>query len=66
MTRSVPLVVMACILLAPMLRAQPAPTCEQWNTKEFFRIATVQDVTACLDAGTDVNARNGLGIGPSI
>ena len=62
MTRSGALVAMVCILLAPMLRAQPAPTCEQWNTENFFRVATVQDVTACLDAGAGVNARDGLGI----
>ena len=48
----------AIILLAPMLRAQPAPTCEQWNTEEFFRVATVDDVTVCLVAGADVAARD--------
>ncbi len=48
----------AGFLLAPMQRAQPAPTCEQWNTEEFFRVATVADVTACLDAGADVAARD--------
>ena len=48
----------AGVLLAPMQRAQPAPTCEQWNTEEFFRVATVADVTACLDAGADVAARD--------
>ena len=57
MTRSGALVAVACILLAPMLRALPAPTCEQWNTEEFFRAATVEDVTACLKAGSDVSAR---------
>ena len=32
-------------------------SCEQWNTEEFFRTATVEDVTACLAAGADVAAR---------
>ena len=64
MTRSGPLVATACILLAPILRAQPAPTCEQWNTEEFFRVATVEDVTACLDAGSDVSARTDEGYTP--
>ena len=64
MTRSGALVATACILLAPILRAQPAPTCEQWNTEEFFRVATVEDVTACLDAGSDVSARTDEGYTP--
>ena len=64
MTRSGPLVATACILLAPILRAQPAPTCEQWNTREFFRVASVEDVTACLDAGSDVSARAEEGYTP--
>ena len=48
----------AGILLAPVLRAQPAPTCEQWNTEEFFEAATVDHVTACLAASADVTARD--------
>ena len=48
----------AIMLLAPMLRAQRAPSCEQLNTEEFFQSATVADVTGCLDAGTDVAARD--------
>ena len=34
--------------------AQPAVDCSKWNTKKFFRKATVQDVTACLHAGVDL------------
>ena len=64
MTRSGPLVATAWVLLAPLLSAQPAPTCEQWNTEEFFRVATMQDVTACLDAGSDVSARTEDGYTP--
>ena len=64
MIRSAPLVATACVLLAPILSAQPAPTCEQWNTAAFFGVATVQDVTACLDAGSDVSARTEDGSTP--
>ena len=39
--------------------AQTAPNCEEWNTREFFETATVEDVTACLDAGADPIARDG-------
>ena len=35
----------------------PVPRCEEWNTEEFFRTATVDDVTACLAAGADLEAR---------
>ena len=42
----------------------PAPNCEEWNTGEFFETATVEDVTACLAAGADVAARDGLGYTP--
>ena len=64
MTRSGPLVAATCLLLAPLLSAQPAPTCERWNTVAFFRVATVQDVTACLDAGLNVSARTEDGYTP--
>ena len=45
-----------CLLLA----AGPASgaDCENWNTKEFFQTATPKAVTACLQAGADLNARN--------
>ena len=33
------------------------PYCERWNTSEFFRSATPVEVTTCLAAGADVNAR---------
>ena len=38
--------------------AQPVVDCKKWNTKKFFRKATVEDVTACLAAGADPKARN--------
>ena len=42
-------------LTAPQVSAQ-APNCKQWNTDEYFKTATVENVTACLVAGADVNA----------
>ena len=33
--------------------------CKQWNTKKYFRTATVEDVTACLDGGANLDARDG-------
>ena len=38
------------------LAAQSSPSCEHWNTAEFFKTATVEDVTACLAAGADPEA----------
>ena len=57
------------VLATPARAAQAAPNCEEWNTeewnaKEFFETATVEDVTACLAAGADVAARDGLGRTP--
>ena len=63
MTRSGLVVAVACVLLAPILRAQ-SPPCEQWNTAGFYRVATVEDVTACLDAGSDIAARSEDGYTP--
>ena len=37
--------------------AQPTVDCSTWNTREYFRKATLEDVTACLKAGGDPNAR---------
>ena len=45
-----------CFLLA----AGPASGagCENWNTKEFFKTATVKRVTTCLQAGADPKVRD--------
>ena len=40
------------------IAAQPMVDCKKWNSKKFFRKATVEDVTACINAGADPNARN--------
>lgn len=39
-------------------------SCEHWNTEVFARIATLEAWDACLDAGADVNARDGAGNSP--
>ena len=44
--------------------AQPVVDCRKWNTKKFFRKATVEEVTACIEAGVDLDARDGGGWGP--
>ncbi len=33
-----------------------AAGCHRWNTDMYFRAATLEEVTACLDSGADVNA----------
>ena len=38
---------------------QPAPDCGTWNTKKFFRKATVEEVTACINAASDLDAQDG-------
>ena len=35
--------------------------CADWNTSIFFRVAEVSDVTRCLQAGADPNARDNDG-----
>ena len=46
-------------LAADDLAAQlPGPGCDEWNTEVFFEAATVENVTACLEAGANVAARD--------
>ena len=52
------------LLATAALAAQAAPDCAAWHTREYFRTATAEEVTACLDSGADVNARDGFGIMP--
>ena len=47
-----------------VVAAQRTPSCEEWNTKEYFQTATVENVTACLDAGADPKARDYDGTRP--
>ncbi len=39
----------------PALAAQVS--CEEWNTEAFFKRASAEDVSRCLKAGVNVNAR---------
>ena len=47
---------------APVAESAAGPAqsadCEAWNTEAFFKTATPEDVTACLAAGADVEARD--------
>ena len=52
------------VLATPARAAQATPSCEEWNTKEYFQTATVENVTACLDAGADPMAPNAAGETP--
>ena len=45
------------LLVASTLVAQAGPACKQWNTREFFLTATVEEVTSCLAAGGDIEAQ---------
>ena len=51
------------VLTSPLLSAQ-APNCDQWNTEEYFKTATAEDVKACLAAGADPMAWNAAGEAP--
>ena len=47
----------ALALLGPSFAApQLLIDCEEWNTREFIRVATVADVKRCLRTGADPNA----------
>ena len=43
-------------LLGFFTQAQAAENCNGWGTEEYFKTATLEGVTACLDAGVDPNA----------
>ena len=45
------------------VQPESEPECSEWNTRAFFESATVEDVTECLRAGEDVNAREPRGQG---
>ena len=47
-----------------MNRAQVAVSCRGWDTKEYFKIATVDEVTACLDTGIDAQLKDESGVTP--
>ena len=62
MTASV--VVSVLLGFLTVVAAQRTPSCEEWNTKEYFQTATVENMTACLDAGADLEAREVDGVTP--
>ncbi len=47
-------------IAVPLLAQEEAASmgCELWNTEAFWKIATVLEVTDCLEAGTDPSARD--------
>ncbi|MDE0529190.1 MAG: ankyrin repeat domain-containing protein, partial [Truepera sp.] len=58
---------MRCLLVWGVLSlaAQAvAAGCAEWNTREFFESATLEQLEGCLDAGAEVNARDGGGFTP--
>ena len=58
------LTVVACLAFAFAAKPAIGADCDNWNTKEFFKIATVQKVTNCLQAGVDLHARDEHGQTP--
>ena len=50
--------------LALMNKMQMAVSCKGWDTEEYFKTATLEEVTACLDTGVDLNARDDAGATP--
>lgn len=40
------------------------PDCEDWNTREFFEVATASDVIRCLKPGAGANVRDQNGNTP--
>ena len=56
-----------CLWFASLLVATPAiaeVSCNAWNTVDFFESASAADVSRCLTAGADVNAKDGYGRQP--
>ena len=50
--------------LALMNKVQTAVSCKGWDTEDYFKTATLEEVTACLNAGVDLNERNDAGTTP--
>ena len=44
--------------------AAPVAGCADWNSIEFFVIATVEEIAGCLQRGADINARDHSGRTP--
>ena len=54
----------AAAVASPHLKSPAAANCAGWNTEDFFKTATPERVTNCLEAGADPNARNEMGFTP--
>ena len=52
-----PIAICVFLLVSAAALSTEAADCKDWNTKDFFKIATLDDVTRCLGAGADPNAR---------
>ena len=58
-------VCMSCALWLALAGAATARvSCADWNTKAFFENAAAVDVSRCLSAGADLEARDALGRTP--
>ena len=56
---------LSCALWLAVASAAPAqPSCDDWNTPAFFRLATAADVSRCLAGGADLEARDKYGRTP--
>ena len=51
-------------LLGFFTQAQTTDSCNGWDTEDYFKTATLEDVAACLDTGVDLNARDDAGATP--
>ena len=58
------LTVATCLAFSIAARPAIGAACDNWNTKEFFKTATVQKVTNCLQAGADLDVRDEHGLTP--
>ena len=56
--------VVATVGVALVAPAHAQIDCANWNTKSFFETAEVSDVTRCLQAGGDLEARGAGGTTP--
>lgn len=59
---AIQMVVALCALSPSVAGAQVS--CEDWNTGKFFEEARAQDITRCVAAGSDPNARSDAGYTP--
>ena len=51
-------------LPASAAQEEGGPNCEDWNTRTFFTTASIEKVTACLQAGADPKAKDRRGETP--